>query len=139
MEKECIFCKIARKEIPAEVIYEDDNIMAFLDVSPVNRGHTLVIPKEHHTNILETPDDILSKLIIAIKKISKSVMKAMNADGFNIGINNFKAAGQIVMHTHIHVVPRFKDDGLKLWPGKEYNQGEIKEIAGKIRNEINKY
>ena len=138
MEKECLFCKIARKEISAEVIYEDEDIMALLDISPVNRGHTLVIPKEHYTNILDTPENILSKLIIAVKKISKSVMKAMNADGFNIGINNFESAGQIIMHTHIHIVPRFKDDGLKLWPGKEYKQGEIKEVAEKIREEINK-
>ena len=129
----CIFCKIINNEIPSKKIYEDKNAIAILDISPVNKGHALVISKQHYENILNTPDNILRELIIIAKKISKAVMQSLNAQGINIGINNFKAAGQLVMHTHIHIIPRFNNDGLKHWPGKKYENNEIKQFLEKIK------
>lgn len=132
---DCIFCKIARGEIPAEKIYEDKDVLAFLDIKPTNKGHTLIIPKEHYETILDIPDTTLKKLIVVIKKLSKAVFKGTTADGFNIGMNNYKAAGQFVMHAHFHIMPRYEKDGLVEWGRKEYSDGEeIKETAKKIKS-----
>jgi histidine triad (HIT) family protein len=131
--KACIFCKIAKKEIPSEtIVYENDKIMAFLDINPTNPGHTLVIPKEHYPNLLETPDDVLKELITAVRKVAKAVKEGVNADGINISINTEKAAGQIIFHTHVHIIPRFKHDGLKMWPQKPYQPGQAENIKKEI-------
>ena len=109
--KNCIFCKLISKEIPCYKIYEDKDIYAFLDISPVNIGHTLVIPKKHYNTLLDCDDETLCKLIKAVKKISKAVYKSMNAEGFNIGVNTGKVAGAGYKdHLHIHIVPRWKED-----------------------------
>ncbi|MBW2982133.1 HIT family protein [Candidatus Woesearchaeota archaeon] len=130
--EECIFCKIINGEIPSSKVYENDKVIAFLDIAPVNKGHTLVVPKEHHKDIMDTPDNILAETIKAVKKVAKAVMKATGAEGFNLGVNNGKIAGQLVMHLHFHIMPRFENDGLKLWPGRKYEGNEIDEIAKKI-------
>lgn len=130
---DCIFCKIIKNEIGAAKVYEDSDTLAFLDITPVNPGHVLVIPKTHSENLHEIPDETLSKLAIVVKKIATNVKKAMRADGINIGMNNGKAAGQVVPHAHIHVMPRFEGDGYKLWHGKTYSQGEMEEVAEKIK------
>ncbi|MFH1890579.1 MAG: HIT family protein [Candidatus Kuenenbacteria bacterium] len=132
----CIFCKIIAGEIPADKVYEDHKILAFLDISPVNKGHVLIIPKEHYENLMATPDELVKDLWAMAKKIAKAVQEATGADGINFGSNNGKAAGQIVFHTHIHVIPRFKDDGLIGWPNKKYEEGEQAEMAGKVRNQL---
>jgi histidine triad (HIT) family protein len=133
---DCIFCKIVAGDIPSERIYEDDAAFAFLDIHPNNKGHTLVIPKNHCVNIYDFPDEALSGVIRAVKKVSIAVKKAMNADGINLGMNNDGAAGQLVFHAHIHVIPRFSNDGLKHWHGRAYENGEIEEFGKKIRSEI---
>jgi len=130
---DCLFCKIIAGEIPSYNIYEDGEITAFLDISPVNNGHTLVLPKKHVENLLEMDDETISSVFIKVRDISKAVMKSMNADGFNIEINNYKAAGQLVDHAHIHIVPRFESDGLRHWPGKKLAEHEMREIAEKIK------
>jgi histidine triad (HIT) family protein len=130
---DCLFCKIIAGEIPSYNIYEDGEITAFLDISPVNNGHTLVLPKKHVENLLEMDDETISSVFIKVRDISKAVMKSMNADGFNIEINNYKAAGQLVDHAHIHIVPRFESDGLRHWPGKKLAEQEMREIAEKIK------
>ncbi len=132
--EECIFCKIINGEIPSSKVYEDNKVIAFLDTAPVNKGHTLVLPKEHHKDILDTPAETLTELMKVSKKVAKAVMKATGAEGFNLGVNNGKIAGQLVMHLHFHIMPRFENDGLKLWPGKEYEGNERDEIAEKIRS-----
>jgi len=132
----CIFCKIIKGEVGADKIYEDEYFLAFLDITPVNPGHTLLIPKEHHKNLFEIPDNTLCEIGPIIKKIAKAIKKATNADGINIGMNNEPAAGQIVFHSHIHIIPRFSDDGYKLWHGKEISSEQSKETAEKIRNFI---
>ncbi len=130
---DCIFCKIINNEIPSSKIYEDNKTLAFMDIMPVNKGHALVIPKEHHETLFDLPDDILKAVIMAVKKIGDAVKKAVNADGINIGVNNHKAAGQVVFHSHFHIIPRFNDDGLKTWPHKKYEDDEMPSYAEAIR------
>lgn len=133
---ECIFCKIIKGEIPCEKIYEDDDTLAFIDIAPVKKGHTLVIPKQHHKDIFDTPDELLEKVIVTGKKVALAVKEAVGADGISFGQSNGKAAGQVIFHLHFHIMPRFNDDGLTHWPKEEYTEGEMKEFAQKIKNKI---
>ncbi len=135
-KKNCVFCKIASGEIPADKIYEDENCLAFLDATPVNPGHTLLIPKEHYENLYELPDNLFSKMAPVIKKIALAVKKGIKAEGINIGMNNETAAGQIVPHAHFHIIPRFTGDGHRHWKGGDYSVGEAKEIARKIKESL---
>jgi histidine triad (HIT) family protein len=137
--QDCIFCQIVSKKIPVKIVYEDGFSLAFLDINPINSGHTLVIPKEHFETILETPEENLSKLIQAVKAVAESVNKSLNPDGMNVEQNNKEIAGQAVPHIHFHVVPRFKDDGLVSFtnsPRKKLEEKELEEIAGKIKANI---
>lgn len=136
MNQECIFCKIISGKIPSAKVYEDENVYAFLDISPVNPGHTLVIPKNHHKDLIEIPDELLCDVTKAVRKISKAMISALEIKGFNIGLNNGKVAGQIVPHVHFHIMPRKESDNLKPWPQRNYENGEEEEIASKIRNNI---
>lgn len=129
----CLFCKIIKGEIPCTKIYEDEKFLAFLDINPVNYGHTLIVPKEHFDDVASTPDEILSELIIIGKKIGKVLMDSVGAEGFNFSTNNGKAAGQVIFHTHFHIIPRKLEDGLKHWGSKKYKEGEAEEVAEKIR------
>lgn len=129
----CIFCKIVKGEVPSHKIYENDEVLAFLDINPVNIGHSLIIPKKHFVNIYETPENILVDMFKAAKIISKAIKSELKADGINITMNNDSAAGQIIFHSHIHVIPRMEGDGFKLWHGRRpYKEGEAAEIAQKI-------
>ena len=133
---DCIFCKIIKGEIPADKVYENDKIFAFLDVAPINPGHTLVVPRSHHADLLDTPDDVLSDMITRSKKLAAAIVKAVNADGFNIGINTKPAAGQAVFHTHLHIIPRFKDDGFTHWSGKKLSAEEMQKVTEDIKKEL---
>ena len=132
MADDCIFCKIVRNEIPSSNVYTNDKVIAFLDVNPVNKGHVLIVPKDHYETLLDIPDNIAKELLVIAKKIGKSARKALKADGFNIGMNNFPAAGQVVFHAHLHVIPRFENDGLQHWPSKKYEEGEMDQVREKI-------
>src|SRR3989338_1218763 len=125
---ECIFCKIVKKEIPADIVFENDHILAFLDINPVNAGHTLIVPKQHCTDLLYTPDDIIKDMMVHTKKVAKAAVAAVKANGFNIGINTKPAAGQVVFHTHLHIIPRFSNDGLKHWPHKKLEKAEMLKV-----------
>lgn len=131
--RNCVFCKIIAGELPSYKVYEDKWTLAFLDINPVNPGHTLVVPKEHLANIEETSEEILASLIKAAKKVGASLKKNLGMAGYNIQINNDPVAGQIVAHLHFHLVPRLDNDGLKLWPQKKYRLGEAEEILKKIK------
>src|SRR3989344_969741 len=133
---DCIFCKITKKEVPAEIIYEDAKTIAFLDISPVHPGHALVISKQHHPTMIETPDDTACHMISVAKKVASAVIKATNAQGINFGINNGAAAGQVIFHTHYHVIPRFNNDGLRMWPQQKYQEGQMKTVAQRIVEEL---
>ena len=128
----CIFCRIVKKEIPADIVFENNSVVAFLDVNPTNKGHTLVVSKRHFADICETDDSIASEIFVRAKNIAHMIVRAVHADGFNLIVNNGSAAGQVVMHTHLHIVPRFKDDGLKQWPHKDISKEEMQEIKNKI-------
>mgnify|MGYP001618117740 FL=1 len=133
MDKNCIFCKIINKEIPCDFLYEDEYAVAFLDIKPNNPGHTLVVPKNHCQNIFDIDDNILRELLVRVKKLAHAVKMGTGADGINIVMNNEPAAGQLVFHAHIHVIPRFLSDGYKHWPGKPYAEGEMPAVAKKIK------
>ena len=132
----CIFCQIVAGEIPSYKVYEDDRVLAFLDIAPVNHGHVLVIPKQHYADLLELPEETLCLLAKAVKKIAPAVLTATGAKGFNLGLNNGEVAGQVVKHFHWHIMPRFPDDGHELWSGGKYEAGEADEMAEKIKNNL---
>ena len=112
-DKECIFCKIARKEVKVEIIEENANFLAFPDAHPRTKGHTLIIPKKHFVNIMDLPSDLACEMVDLAKKIAGKRLKE-GAEGFNLVMNNFPAAGQVVMHAHLHLIPRRKNDGFKI-------------------------
>lgn len=131
--EDCIFCKIIKKDIPAKIIYEDEYAIAFLDLSPASKGHTLVVPKKHTDNIKTVNIDDLEKSIETVKKISIALLNFN--EGVNVIQNNGLVAGQIVDHIHFHVVPRNEGDGIR-WdrPSKKFNDKEREEIKNKIKS-----
>lgn len=136
-QKDCIFCKIAAGQIPCTKIYEDEKVLAFLDIGPVSDGHTLVIPKEHCTKMHNCSAGLLSVIAAILPKITAAVSAATGADGYNVLCNNGRAAGQLVEHLHFHVIPRKAGDGVfNHWPAFQYPQGKIEKIAEKIRAKL---
>lgn len=135
---DCIFCKIVRGDIPCHKVYEDDDVLAFLDISQTTKGHTLVISKEHFRNLLYVPKDILAKVMGAAQKITQAQVASLGAKGVNIINNTNEVAGQTVMHFHVHVIPRYSnEDALRL----EFNSNKIEKlslpaIAAEISKEI---
>jgi histidine triad (HIT) family protein len=111
MSADCIFCKIVCGKIPAHKIYEDAATLAFLDIHPLADGHTLVIPKPHYEKLEDVPPTEAGKIFEAARKVAEAVQKALNAPASTIGINNGRAAGQVVPHVHIHIIPRYASDG----------------------------
>lgn len=105
----CIFCKIANKEIPGKIVYEDDLCLAFLDLSQTTNGHTLVVPKTHYQNILDVDKEVLSHLIKVTKKLTNQIITNLDAKGANVLTNANEVAGQTVMHFHIHIIPRYNE------------------------------
>jgi len=131
--QDCIFCKIAAGQVPSVKIYENEFVLAFLDIGPISQGHTLVIPKEHFTKLDDCPVKVLNDISGVIGRIAKAVSQAMASDGYNVLCNNGRAAGQLVEHVHFHIIPRKKDDGVfKRWPSFEYEPGVAEKIARKI-------
>ena len=108
----CIFCKIVNGDIPSYKVYEDNDFLAFLDISQAELGHTLVVPKKHFDNFLELDDETAKKLVVIIKDLARKIKKATGAEGINILNNNGEAAGQSVNHVHFHIIPRYKNDDL---------------------------
>ena len=134
--EDTIFDKIIRREIPAEIVYEDADTLAFLDIHPNNTGHTLVIPKKSVRNLFEMDEQTLTAVMKTVQKVARAVKESMHADGINIAMNNDSAAGQVIFHAHIHVIPRFEGDGFKHFPTKEYAPGELEATAQKIRTKL---
>jgi len=128
-----IFEKIINREVPAEIVYEDEHTLAFLDIAPNNPGHTLVIPKSPSRNVLEIDADTWSKVMEAVRRLTPIIKEAVGADGINLMMNNEPAAGQIVFHTHIHIIPRFDGDGYEHWSSRSYEEGEMEAVGEKIR------
>ena len=133
MSEDCIFCKIIKGDIPSVKIFEDETVLAFMDIGPVVKGHALVIPKVHCDPITNTPPELLQTLIVAVQKVAAAQIDGLGADGVNVSQANGKVAGQEVPHIHFHVIPRFTDDGHS-WSqvqGKYDRPGEMEEFAQK--------
>ncbi len=133
---DCLFCKIVAGEIPAKKIYEDEHTIAFLDINPINPGHTLVIPKKHSRNILDISCEDFIQVMEKVRKLAPAVKNASVAEGVNVHINNEPVAGQVIFHTHVHIIPRLQNDGKKMWLGNKYKENEEQLIAEKIKKEI---
>jgi histidine triad (HIT) family protein len=133
--RECLFCNIKDRRIPSEVIDEDADTLAFLDVSPKAPGHAMVIPKKHYETIAEVPDEELGGIFRGVKRVAERLVAALGARGLTIGVNQGKAAGQVVEHLHIHLIPRFEDDGGTSIHGVVNNapKESLEAIASRIR------
>jgi histidine triad (HIT) family protein len=138
--KDCIFCKIIAGEIPSAKVYEDDHVLAFLDISQVTKGHTLVIPKTHTKNIYETSSEVAKELFARIPQIANAIKSAYQPVGMNLLNNNEAAADQSVFHLHIHLIPRYgQGDGYSSnWTvhTEDYTPEELQQIATEINNKI---
>lgn len=134
MKKEdCIFCKIANGEIPSKTLYEDEQFRIILDLGPATRGHALILPKEHYANLYELPENVAAETMKLAKKMAGCMAEKLQADGFNLIQNNGEAAGQTVMHFHLHLIPRYKDDGQHiLWKPGTVTQEELEAIRKQI-------
>ena len=139
-EQDCIFCKIVNGEIPSAKVYEDEDVFAFLDISQVTKGHTLIIPKKHAENIYETDEELASQLFARVPKIANAIKKVYNPVGINILNNNGAAAGQSVFHIHIHIIPRYDEtdgfDSKWLTHNDDYSSDDLANIAQSIAKEI---
>ncbi len=135
-DSNCIFCKIINHEIPSDIIYEDGDTIAIVDIRPVSKGHTLVMPKKHSQDFLSTSEEELTKTTHTLKKVAAAVLKATGAAGLNISTNNGVAAGQTVHHLHYHIIPRSQSDGLSPWPHQESEPKSRSEIADAIKKQL---
>lgn len=133
---DCIFCKIVAGELPAEKVYEDDQVLSFLDIFPVRPGHTLVIPKTHVRTLTEATPEVLAQVTQRLPRIATALMKGLGAGGVNLGSNCEEVAGQKVFHLHFHLIPRQEGDGLVLWDQREYSPGEMTKTGEAIRKAI---
>jgi len=136
-ENACVFCRIVRKEAPASCIYEDDAVMAFLDIKPMNEGHTLVIPKRHYETIYEVPDEVVAHLYKVAKRVALAVKKGVKAEGISITQHNERAAGQDVFHVHVHVIPRYEGQKMPRFEEvQEASRARLDKVARKLRQRV---
>ena len=134
MDDSCIFCSIIAGAIPCARVYENDRVLAFLDINPIAEGHTLVVLKNHYPTLLDVPADEGEALLRALRAVAGGVLKATQAGGFNCVQNNFRCAGQVVFHAHWHIIPRYDKDGLPDWPGRPYDDNaSMQQLARSIR------
>lgn len=131
-----LFDRIISRELPSEIVYENEFTIAFLDINPTNHGHTLVVPKKHSANIYEVDKESWAHVMETVRMLAPKIKEALHADGINIMMNNDTAAGQMVFHSHVHIIPRFEGDGFKHWPGTPYNEGEMATVGKRIRQSL---
>ena len=132
----CIFCKLANKDIPTNIIYEDEKFTVIMDADPATKGHALILPKNHAANIYELPDEDAADIFVLAKKLATKMTEVLHCDGFNIVQNNGEVAGQTVFHFHMHLIPRYLNDGNQeklTWNHAGLSADEIAEIAANLR------
>lgn len=130
---DCIFCKIANGDIPSKTIYEDEDFRVFLDLAPAAKGHALIVPKNHAENLYELQDDVASKALVLAKKLGVQMKERLGCDGLNLVQNNGEVAGQTVMHFHLHMIPRYSNDGQAIcWVPGESTPEALEEIRKQI-------
>lgn len=136
VKDDCIFCKIAAGEIPSKTIYEDEKYRVILDLGPATRGHALILPKNHYANLFELPEEDAKEVICLAKKMATIMKDKLGCDGFNLVQNNGEAAGQTVFHFHMHLIPRYENDGQEIgWKPGSPSQDELEEIRKQIAGE----
>ncbi len=135
---DCIFCKIVRGEIPAHKVYEDEHVVAFLDIYPINPGHTLIVPKQHYERLEDVPEEVLAAMMRAAARLAPAILRATGAQGYNLVVNVGRVAGQEIMHVHLHVIPRREGDGCKIMHCKRSKPSdeELARTAEAIRREL---
>ena len=135
---DCVFCKILQKQIPAVSVYEDDLVLAFLDIAPFNFGHTVVVPKDHHHSCTTLGGDYLARMMQVAPRIAAAIMRATEAEGFNLFLNNGSVAGQVVPHVHLHILPRFAHDGVLMTAStRKYDSPQtMTDLAEKIKQRV---
>ena len=134
---ECIFCKIVNGEIPAAKVYEDELVAAFLDIAPINFGHVLVIPKEHHQSVSTVPENVAGRMLKVASRIGIVLKRRDEYDAYNLHLADGTAAGQVVMHAHMHVVPRGVEDNFRWnWRQLTYPEGKAAELAKELAEKI---
>ena len=134
---ECIFCKIVAGEIPSARVYEDETKLAFMDIGPIQPGHTLLIPKAHYERLTDLPDDLAADLARVLPRLGRAVVTAADADGFNIHQTNGTCSGQVVPHVHIHIIPRHDGDGYSFhWKAGSYSEGEMEAWRTRIADQM---
>lgn len=132
-----IFTKIINREIPAEILYETDNVISIIDIMPIHYGHALVIPKKEYKHFLDVPESEVGELLVVAQKVAKALVKTFHLQGYNFFSNNGEVAGQSVFHFHIHITPRYPNDNISFVLSlKKYADGQMKEVADKIRSNI---
>ena len=135
MEKS-LFSKIIDREIPGHVVYEDDNVIAFLDINPVNEGHTLVVPKNEKENMMESSEEDIVHVMAVVRKLVPAIMEVTGASGCNVVSNIGASDGQSVFHTHVHIIPRHENDGLQMWPQRSVTSEELSATGERIRKAL---
>ncbi|MFI3212929.1 MAG: HIT family protein [Eubacteriales bacterium] len=132
-KEDCIFCKIANGGIPTKTIYENEEFRVILDLSPATKGHALILPKEHYASLYEMPDELLAEAFKLAKKMANLMTEKLECDGFNLVQNNGETAGQTVFHFHIHLIPRYREDGQKIgWNATNPSGEELEEIKNRM-------
>ena len=136
MASDCLFCGIVAGDVPGQIVDSDEHTVAFMDISPATKGHALVVPREHATDLMDVSDKDLERTMLAARRLARRMDEVLEPDGFNILNSCRPAAWQTVFHFHVHVVPRYEDDPLELpWVPSEGDPGEIAEIAERIRGD----
>ena len=133
MPTDCLFCRIVAGEIPASKVFEDDEVVAFLDIHPVNLGHVLIVPKPHHATLADLPDALAMATAKMVPRLSRAILAATSAPGLNLVVNNGSVAGQTIEHVHWHLIPRFKGDSVDWpWPHLSYPESGLQATRDRI-------
>jgi len=136
-DPDCVFCKIVSGQLPSTKVAESPSAYAFMDIGPIARGHTLVIPRRHYVTLMDMPPDEVAALYDLAARVAPAVKAAVGCDGLNVLQNNGRTAGQVVMHVHVHLIPRWADDGLKWpWPARKADPAELKALAAQIASGV---
>jgi histidine triad (HIT) family protein len=136
-DKNCIFCKIAGHELNADIVYEDEMIIAFMDIAPINPGHILVIPKEHHVGSSSIPENIAGRMFLVASRLAVACKRVLETDGYNLHLSDGYCAGQDIPHSHLHMIPRKVDDNFHWnWRKLEIGEGELKNTALEIKKKL---
>ncbi len=132
----CMFCKIANGEIPSKTLYEDEDFRVILDLGPASKGHALILPKNHYANLYELPEETAGEVMKLAKRMAAQMTERLGCEGFNLVQNNGELAGQTVFHFHMHLIPRYREDGQKIgWKPQEVSQEELEETRKQITGE----